>query len=74
MKTVCKGTEQVAAGYVIYGSSTVLVYTTGNGVHVFTLDPSVGEFLLSNENVKIPKKSKKHFRLTKGNFCKWTKE
>jgi fructose-1,6-bisphosphatase I len=66
-----KGTEQVAAGYVIYGSSTVLVYTTGNGVHVFTLDPSVGEFLLSNENVKIPKKSKT-FSVNEGNFCKWS--
>ncbi|HMS65986.1 MAG TPA: class 1 fructose-bisphosphatase [Ignavibacteria bacterium] len=66
-----KGTKQVAAGYVIYGSSTVLVYTTGNGVHVFTLDPSVGEFLLSNENVKIPAKAKT-FSVNEGNFCKWT--
>jgi fructose-1,6-bisphosphatase I len=45
-----RGTSQVAAGYVIYGSSTVLVYTTGDGVHGFTLDPAVGEFFLSHEN------------------------
>jgi fructose-1,6-bisphosphatase I len=49
-----KGTEQVAAGYVIYGSSTMLVYTTGNGVNGFTLDPSIGEFCLSHPNIKIP--------------------
>lgn len=66
-----KGTEQVAAGYVIYGSSTILVYTTGEGVHGFTLDPSVGEFLLSYENIKIPPKSKT-FSVNEGNFCKWT--
>ncbi|MDQ3020794.1 MAG: class 1 fructose-bisphosphatase [Bacteroidota bacterium] len=66
-----KGTEQVAAGYVIYGSSTVLVYTTGEGVHGFTLDPSVGEFLLSNENITTPKKSKT-FSVNEGNFCKWS--
>ncbi len=67
-----KGTEQVAAGYVIYGSSTVLVYTTGEGVHSFTLDPSVGEFLLSNEKINIPKKSKT-YSVNEGNFCKWDK-
>jgi fructose-1,6-bisphosphatase I len=48
------GTEQVAAGYVIYGSSTMLVYTTGHGAHGFTLDPSIGEFLLSHPNIRIP--------------------
>jgi fructose-1,6-bisphosphatase I len=48
------GSKQVAAGYVIYGSSTMMVYTTGMGVHGFTLDPSIGEFLLSHENIKIP--------------------
>jgi len=52
------GYKQAAAGYVMYGSSTVFVYTTGNGVHAFTLDPSVGEFLLSNANIRIPKKGK----------------
>ena len=45
---------QVAAGYVIYGSSTMLVYTTGNGVHGFTYDPSLGVFCLSHENMQIP--------------------
>jgi fructose-1,6-bisphosphatase I len=48
------GRRQVAAGYVIYGSSTMLVYTTGAGVHGFTLDPSIGEFLLSHPNIRIP--------------------
>jgi fructose-1,6-bisphosphatase I len=50
-----KGTEQVAAGYVIYGSSTMLVYTTGKGVNGFTLDPSIGEFCLSHPDIKMPK-------------------
>jgi len=50
------GTEQVCAGYVIYGSSTMMVYTTGQGVHGFTLDPSIGEFLLSHKDIKIPAK------------------
>jgi fructose-1,6-bisphosphatase I len=48
------GRRQVAAGYVIYGSSTMLVYTTGQGVHGFTLDPSIGEFLLSHPNIRTP--------------------
>jgi len=48
------GNEQVAAGYVIYGSSTMLVYTTGNGVNGFTLDPSIGEFYLSHPNMTTP--------------------
>ena len=48
------GRRQVAAGYVIYGSSTMLVYTTGQGVHGFTLDPAIGEFLLSHPNIRIP--------------------
>lgn len=50
-----KGSEQVAAGYVIYGSSTMLVYTTGKGVNGFTLDPSIGEFCLSHPLIRIPK-------------------
>lgn len=49
-----KGTEQVAAGYIVYGSSTMLVYTTGKGVNGFTLDPSIGEFCLSHPNMRIP--------------------
>ena len=53
-----QGCNQVAAGYFIYGSSTVMVYTTGHGVHGFTLDPSLGEFLLSHENIKTPTRGK----------------
>lgn len=50
------GSALIAAGYIIYGSSTMLVYSTGDGVHGFTLDPSVGEFLLSHPSIQIPKK------------------
>ena len=49
-----RGAEQVAAGYVAYGSSTMFVFTTGNGVNGFTLDPSIGEFLLSHPDLQIP--------------------
>lgn len=49
------GSKQVAAGYVVYGSSTVLAYTAGNGVHMFTLDPSIGAFVLAKEHIKMPK-------------------
>jgi fructose-1,6-bisphosphatase I len=51
-----KGSRQVAAGYVLYGSSTMLIYTSGQGVHGFTLDPCLGEFLLSHELIRIPEK------------------
>jgi len=51
-----KGRDQIAAGYVIYGSSTMLVYSTGNGVHGFTLDPSIGEFCLSHSDMHFPEK------------------
>ncbi|WP_295771546.1 class 1 fructose-bisphosphatase [uncultured Mucilaginibacter sp.] len=50
-----RGVEQIAAGYVIYGSSTMLVYTTGKGVNGFTLDPSIGEFCLSHPDMSVPK-------------------
>ena len=53
-----RGTQQVAAGYVIYGSSTMLVYTTGKGVNGFTLDPSIGEFCLSHPDMKCPRSGK----------------
>lgn len=53
-KILQAGTELVAAGYVIYGSSTMLVYTTGRGVNGFTLDPSIGEFCLSHPDIKMP--------------------
>lgn len=67
-----KGIKQVAAGYVVYGSSTIMVYTAGKGVHGFTLDPSVGEFLLSYSDMKIPKKSKT-YSTNEGNYSKWSK-
>lgn len=62
-----KGTQQVAAGYVIYGSSTMLVYTTGKGVNGFTLDPSIGEFCLSHPNMKVPA-SGSIYSLNEGNY------
>ncbi len=52
------GKNAVCAGYILYGSSTMLVYSTGKGAHGFTLDPSIGEFLLSHENISYPTKSK----------------
>ncbi len=62
-----KGTEQVAAGYVLYGSSTMLVYTTGCGVNGFTLDPSIGEFCLSHPDMKIPEMSRL-YSMNEGNL------
>ncbi len=64
------GYKQIAAGYIIYGTSTMFVYTTGQGVHGFTLDPSVGEFLLSHENITIPKKGKT-YSINEGNYYLW---
>lgn len=62
-----KGSEQVAAGYIIYGSSTMLVYTTGKGVNGFTLDPSIGEFCLSHPNMRIPKDGR-IYSINEGNY------
>lgn len=64
------GYKQEVAGYVVYGSSTILVYTTGHGVHGFTLDPAFGEFLLSHENIQIPKKGR-IYSLNEGNYFSW---
>jgi fructose-1,6-bisphosphatase I len=64
-----KGTEQLAAGYVIYGSSTMLVYTTGNGVNGFTYDPGIGVFVLSHPNLKTSENGK-IYSLNEGNFYK----
>ncbi len=64
------GHQQVAAGYVIYGSSTMMVYTAGNGTHGFTLDPAFGEFLLSHKNIQTPKKSK-IYSINEGNYLYW---
>jgi fructose-1,6-bisphosphatase I len=61
------GHEQVAAGYVVYGSSTMLVYTTGNGVNGFTLDPSLGVFCLSHPNMQMPE-SGKIYSVNEGNY------
>ncbi len=61
------GDQQVAAGYVIYGSSTMLVYTTGHGVNGFTLEPSIGEFCLSHENMKTPEEGK-IYSINEGNL------
>ncbi|GAB4396696.1 MAG: class 1 fructose-bisphosphatase [Anaerolineales bacterium] len=65
------GDHLVAAGYVLYGSSTMLVYTTGHGVHGFTLDPSVGEFLLSHPYIKIPEKPK-YYSANQGYQMNWS--
>ena len=64
------GNEQVAAGYIIYGSSTMLVYTTGKGVNGFTLDPSIGEFCLSHPDMKIPTNGKT-YSVNEGNYLKF---
>lgn len=65
-----QGTKQVAAGYIIYGSSTIFVYTAGQGVHAFTLDPAFGEFILSHTNIQVPKKGK-IYSINEGNYLYW---
>lgn len=69
-ETLQPGYKQVAAGYFIYGSSTIMVYTTGNGVHGFTLLPDVGEFLLSHENIRIPERGK-IYSVNESNYQYW---
>jgi fructose-1,6-bisphosphatase I len=64
------GNRQVCSGYVMYGSSTMLVYTTGRGVHGFTYEPSVGEFLLSHPNIKTPERGK-IYSVNEGNYFRW---
>ncbi len=64
------GQKQIAAGYILYGASTMLVYSLGNGVHSFTLDPSLGEFILAEENMKIPEKGSV-YSLNEGNYWQW---
>jgi fructose-1,6-bisphosphatase I len=64
------GSQQVAAGYIIYGSSTMFVYTTGERVHGFTLDPSVGEFFLSHPNLRLPERGP-IYSINEGNETKW---
>ncbi|MEE8301564.1 MAG: class 1 fructose-bisphosphatase [Candidatus Tectomicrobia bacterium] len=65
------GARQVAAGYIVYGSSTMFVYTTGNGVHGYTLDPSLGEFLLSHETIRMPKRGST-YSINEGNYHTWS--
>lgn len=64
------GHQQLAAGYVLYGPSTMLVYSIGQGVHAFTLDPSLGEFILSAENVQVPEHGP-IYSVNEGNFWQW---
>ncbi len=64
------GHQQIAAGYVIYGPSTMLVYSIGTGVHAFTLDPSLGEFILSQENMQVPEHGPV-YSVNEGNFWQW---
>lgn len=66
-----KGSDLVAAGYIVYGSSTMLVYSTGNGVNGFTLDPSIGEFLLSHPNIRLPE-SPKYYSANQGSQSRWS--
>lgn len=66
------GSRQLAAGYVVYGSSTMLVYTTGAGVHGFTLDPSIGEFLLSHPNLRIPDPPNKTYSINEAYYDRWS--
>jgi fructose-1,6-bisphosphatase I len=67
------GSEQVAAGYVVYGPSTVLVYTTGRGVHGFTLDPTIGAFVLTSENMQMPEQGT-YYSVNEANAATWPDE
>ncbi|HEV8150931.1 MAG TPA: class 1 fructose-bisphosphatase, partial [Gemmatimonadales bacterium] len=66
------GRNQVAAGYVMYGSSVMLVYTTGQGVHGFTLDPTIGEFVLSHPNIRTPETGR-YYSVNESYFGRWSK-
>jgi fructose-1,6-bisphosphatase I len=65
-----RGTEQIAAGYVMYGPATMLVYTVGRGTHGFTLNPETGEFLLTHPDVRIPRRGKA-YGINEGNIHSW---
>ena len=67
------GSRQVAAGYILYGSSTMLVYTSGTGVHGFTLDPSIGEFILSHPDMRMPEPPKKVYSVNEAYFTRWSR-
>lgn len=64
------GRKQIAAGYILYGPSTMLVYSIGNGVHSFVLDPSLGEFILADENIRVPDHGP-IYSVNEGNFWQW---
>ena len=64
------GRRQLCAGYILYGSSTMLVYTTGDGVHGFTYEPSIGEFLLSHPDIRTPKRGR-IYSANEGNYSQW---
>ena len=66
------GCKQVSAGYIIYGSSTMMIYTTGQGVAGFTLDPSIGEFLLSHPKIVTPRVGR-YYSVNESNFARWNK-
>ena len=66
------GSQIVAAGYVMYGSSVMMVYSAGNGVHGFTLDPTIGEFLLSHPSITTPR-SGKYYSVNESNFGRWSR-
>lgn len=67
------GSRQVAAGYILYGSSTMLVYTSGTGAHGFTLDPSIGEFILSHPRMKMPDPPKKVYSVNEAYYARWSR-
>ena len=67
------GRRQVAAGYILYGSSTMMVYTSGAGVYGFTLDPSIGEFLLSHPNIQIPDPPQRYYSVNEAYYQRWSK-
>ncbi len=67
------GYKQIAAGYTIYGPSTMLVYTAGRGVYGFTYDPSVGEFILSHDDIRIPEHGN-IYSVNEGNYHKWDRK
>ncbi|MBI5746951.1 MAG: class 1 fructose-bisphosphatase [Nitrospirae bacterium] len=68
-----RGSEQVVSGYIMYGPSTILVYTLGKGIHAYTLDPIAGEFILSHENIRIPSRGR-IYSVNEGNYNSWQPE
>jgi fructose-1,6-bisphosphatase I len=65
------GRRQLCAGYVLYGTTTMLVYTTGDGAHGFTFEPSIGEFLLSHPNIRTPARGR-IYSVNEGNYARWS--